>query len=101
MTMEIKLNKESKYNFSYCLVKHVLSYVDMSNVLDVSMFYDFERNQYVVCFVFKLNFVKQKGIYNVYVRFSYRDMQAYLDGKIYTDVLFKEHLIKGFALKRA
>ena len=101
MIMNVKLSEKDSYNFGYCLTKKVLSYVNMDNILETSMYFDAEKAQYIVCFTIKLNFVIKKAIYDVYIRFSYRDMQAYLDGKMYTDVLFKEHLIKGFALKKA
>ena len=99
--LNIKLAKKDEYNFGYVLTKKVLSYVNMDNILETSMYFDPEKAQYVVCFTMKLNFVKQKGIFDVFIRFSYKDMQDYISGRMYTDVLFKEHLIKGFALKRA
>lgn len=90
MTMEINLDKRNRYNFTYQLTHRVLTYFTEEHVKEVSMFFNPEEANYVVCFTLRSNFVKRKGIFNVYIKFSYADMQAYLNEKIYPDELFRK-----------
>lgn len=90
MTMNIELTKRDRYNFVYQLTHRVLTYFTEDHVQDISMFFNAEEANYVVCFTLRSNFVKRKGIFNAYIKFSYRDMQAYLNEKIYPDELFRK-----------
>ena len=90
MTMEIKLDKRNSFNFIYQLTHRVLTAFDEKDIPEVGMFFNAEEGMYIVNFRIVSRFVKRKGVFDCYIKFSYADMQAYLNNQIYPDELFRK-----------
>lgn len=90
MTMNIELTKRDRFNFIYQLTHRVLTAFDEKDVPEVGMFFNAEESMYIVNFRIVSRFVKRKGIFDCYIKFGYKDMQAYLNNQLYPDELFKK-----------
>lgn len=90
MTMNINLNKKDQFNFVYQLTYRVLTCFTEKDVPEVGMFFSVEEGMYIVRFRTISRFVKRKGVFDCYIKFSYKDMQAYLNEELYPDELFRK-----------